>query len=156
MQVLLGIASACCHLHYSIKLLHGDLYAHNILVSRTGMPLLTDFGAASFVPTNILENTQIEKLEKIEVRAFSCLIEDLLSRLHEETVGLKVLSHLQTHNDQPAPDIIPRESEVEVQRCLYVLMENCRVDEVLCRPQFAEILNRLHLICRTVLGENSF
>jgi len=43
-----GIAAICAHLH-SKCISHGDLYAHNILVRETdGMPLLSDFGAASF------------------------------------------------------------------------------------------------------------
>ena len=56
---------------------------------QTGLsqPLLTDFGAASLLGnshtkmTNIFTLEQREKLEKLEVRAFSCLLDDLLLNL---------------------------------------------------------------------------
>lgn len=42
-NVLIGIASACIHLHQRKyrSIMHGDLYAHNILVQSDGTPLLT-------------------------------------------------------------------------------------------------------------------
>ena len=86
LRVLMGIASACALLHRSgtthlASISHGDLYAHNILVQGDGQPLLTDFGAASFKELDKLSARQIELIERIEVRAFGCLIEDLLLRL---------------------------------------------------------------------------
>jgi hypothetical protein len=45
-----SIASATRHLH-ARGILHGDLYAHNILWSQRGECLLGDFGAASFLPS---------------------------------------------------------------------------------------------------------
>lgn len=48
LTIVKGVAAVCAHLH-SNCISHGDLYAHNILVRETdGMPLLSDFGAASF------------------------------------------------------------------------------------------------------------
>src|SRR6478736_5443149 len=41
-----GIASAAAQLH-ARGILHGDLYAHNILVDPEGKPLFGDFGAAT-------------------------------------------------------------------------------------------------------------
>lgn len=86
LRVLMGIASACVLLHRSgtthlASISHGDLYAHNILVQGDGQPLLTDFGAASFKDLDKLSARQIELIERIEVRAFGCLLEDLLMRL---------------------------------------------------------------------------
>jgi hypothetical protein len=67
-----GIASAAAHLH-ARGLMHGDLYAHNILINDNDHCYLGDFGAASFYEAHEKE------FEKIEVRAFGCLIEDMLS-----------------------------------------------------------------------------
>ncbi|HIK16177.1 MAG TPA: protein kinase [Leptolyngbyaceae cyanobacterium M33_DOE_097] len=77
LQIAQGIAAAAAHLH-SQGILHGDLYAHNILVNAMGESLLGDFGAASFYP----ETTPsiAPALESLEVRAFGCLLEDVLDR----------------------------------------------------------------------------
>ncbi|MDP2805331.1 MAG: leucine-rich repeat-containing protein kinase family protein [Gallionellaceae bacterium] len=55
LSIALSIASAAAHLH-SRGVMHGDLYAHNILFNPTGEALLGDFGAASFIfnPNNSL------------------------------------------------------------------------------------------------------
>lgn len=70
-----AIAKAMCsvgvHLHER-GLMHGDFYAHNILINEDGHSYLGDFGAASFY-----DKTNVQ-YEKIEVRAFGCLIDDLL------------------------------------------------------------------------------
>jgi len=66
------IASAAGHLH-SKGLMHGDLYAHNILVNDEDNAYLGDFGAASFYDKSVVA------YEKIEVRAFGCLVDDLLN-----------------------------------------------------------------------------
>lgn len=67
-----GIASAAAHLH-ARGLMHGDLYAHNILINDEDHCYLGDFGAASFYELHRKE------FERIEVRAFGCLLEDMLS-----------------------------------------------------------------------------
>ncbi|MDD5053213.1 MAG: leucine-rich repeat-containing protein kinase family protein [Sulfuricurvum sp.] len=67
-----AIASASAHLH-SRGVMHGDLYAHNILINDKDHCYLGDFGAASFYEPHRKE------FERIEVRAFGCLIEDMLS-----------------------------------------------------------------------------
>ena len=67
-----GIASAAAHLH-ARGLMHGDLYAHNILINDNDHCYLGDFGAASFYEPHSKE------FERIEVRAFGCLLEDMLS-----------------------------------------------------------------------------
>ncbi len=81
LNIAKGIASVACHLH-SNGIMHGDLYAHNILIDAVGHSILGDFGAASFYDVAI-EKAAIEKsnnlLEKLEVRAFGCLLEDLLN-----------------------------------------------------------------------------
>ncbi len=77
LRIAQGIAAAAAHLH-ARGILHGDLYAHNILVNCLGESLLGDFGAASFYPTHI--PSIASSLECLEVRAFGCLLEDLLER----------------------------------------------------------------------------
>ena len=76
-----GIAAAAAHLHAK-GIMHGDLYAHNILVNETGDSLLGDFGAASFYDS--IESFKGQAMERLEVRAFGCLLEDLLEHCNPE------------------------------------------------------------------------
>lgn len=76
LRIALGAASAVAHLHQR-GILHGDLYAHNLLVDAQGNCLLSDFGAASFFEPDSLVG---EALQRIESRAFGCLLEELLQR----------------------------------------------------------------------------
>lgn len=72
-NVVNSIVSASSHLHAK-GLMHGDLYAHNILVDSAYDTYLVDFGAASFYDkTNKL-------YEKVEVLAFGNLLDDMLTR----------------------------------------------------------------------------
>ncbi|KWB49315.1 protein kinase [Burkholderia ubonensis] len=72
-----GIASAAHHLHER-GILHGDLYAHNILHRGAGQALLGDFGAASFYDAN--DAALGAALQRLEVRAFGCLLDELIER----------------------------------------------------------------------------
>lgn len=82
LKITKSIASVCDLLH-SKGINHGDLYAHNILVDSTGQSLLGDFGAASFYDVT---SKVAHLIERIEVRAFGCLIEDLLERIDHDVV----------------------------------------------------------------------
>ncbi|GAB2862410.1 leucine-rich repeat-containing protein kinase family protein [Pseudoduganella ginsengisoli] len=76
LRIAYGIASAAAHLHRQ-GILHGDLYGHNTLHCPRGRSLLGDFGAASFFdPAGPLAIG----LQRIETRAFGCLLEELLQR----------------------------------------------------------------------------
>jgi Protein tyrosine and serine/threonine kinase/Leucine rich repeat len=79
-SVALGIARATEHLH-ACGILHGDLYAHNILHNSEGHGLLGDFGAASFLPVN--DTGMAQALQRIEVRAFGILLAELLAHCFE-------------------------------------------------------------------------
>lgn len=70
-----GIAAAAGHLHRR-GILHGDLYGHNILHCGRGRALLGDFGAASFFAP---DEAQATALQRLEVRAFGCLLEELVA-----------------------------------------------------------------------------
>jgi len=72
---------------------HGDLYAHNILVNKEGDILLSDFGAASHYAT--LSTLQAKALEAIEVRAFGCFLEDVLSLLSPEDRKVDLMLNLE-------------------------------------------------------------
>ncbi|WP_313026412.1 leucine-rich repeat-containing protein kinase family protein [Pseudomonas lopnurensis] len=79
LRIARGVASAVAHLHRR-GILHGDLYAHNLLVDSQGQCLLSDFGAASFFdPASAMGRA----LQRVEVRAFGCLLEELLQRCAE-------------------------------------------------------------------------
>lgn len=81
-----GIASVAGHLHRA-GIMHGDLYGHNILFARRpdapARALLGDFGAASLYDR--CERERAVGLERLEVRAFGCLLEELLA--HCDTQG---------------------------------------------------------------------
>ncbi len=77
LQIAIAISSAAAYLHAQ-GIMHGDLYAHNILINDRGDCLLGDFGAASSYDLN--DRIASLALEKLEVRAFGCLLEDLLIR----------------------------------------------------------------------------
>ncbi len=76
-KIASSIASASAHMHER-NLMHGDLYAHNILVNDDSSCYLGDFGAASFY------NSSVDDFEKVEVRAFGCLLDDMLIRCEDK------------------------------------------------------------------------
>ena len=76
LSITRSMASVGMHLH-SRGLLHGDLYAHNILINENGETLFGDFGAASFYNKSDLVKSTL--LEKIEVKAYGYLLDDLCS-----------------------------------------------------------------------------
>ena len=105
-KIVHAIASASAHLHTK-KLMHGDLYAHNILINQENDSYLGDFGAASFYDENN------SNYEKIEIRAFGCLIEDLLN--------------------------ICSDTSSEEYENLYLFKEKCMNENVNERPLFNDI-----------------
>jgi len=108
-----GIASAATQLHDK-GIMHGDLYAHNILHDISGNCLLGDFGAASFYTRQ--DEPLAMAMQRVEVRAFGCLLEELLDRC----VGIG--------------------EDEEIRKSLMLLHGNCIQDETAARPLFAEIL----------------
>ncbi len=96
LAISLSMAKACAHLHER-GINHGDLYGHNILHDGQGNCLLGDFGAASLLGAS--HPGQAESLQRIEVRAFACLLEELLERCPTSPstdVTIKALWALQT------------------------------------------------------------
>lgn len=104
-----GIASAVSHLH-ARGIVHGDLYAHNILIDEIGESILGDFGAASFYDTADLKLG--ESLEHMESRAFGCLLEDLLVRCSDSGASVDSLRQLQQDCISPEPAQRPAFPEI--------------------------------------------
>jgi serine/threonine protein kinase len=93
LNIASGIASVAQQVHAK-GIMHGDLYAHNILLGQNGHALLGDFGAACFKPADAGQSLA---LEKIEVRAFGYLLEELLERCEGEattSATVATLTHL--------------------------------------------------------------
>jgi hypothetical protein len=107
-----GIAAAAAHLHAQ-GIMHGDLYAHNILYIKAGESLLGDFGAACFFDP--ADAATAEALQRLEVRAFGCLLEELLAHCPEMA------------------------AEPTTYQAWQVLMQRCMQPMVAARPLFAEI-----------------
>ena len=106
-----GIAAAAAHLHAQ-GIVHGDLYAHNILATSAGDALLGDFGAASFFD---IADASVRGLQQLEARAFGCLLEELLA-------------HCSAGAASPS-----------LQAALVALQQQCMQPAVSQRPLFAEL-----------------
>lgn len=116
LNIASGIASVSVQLH-SKGINHGDLYAHNILVNKSAECLLGDFGAASFYDVN---STLAPSIERIEVRAFACLLEDLIGLV--PTPNIDSVLHTKLQN----------------------IIDRCMSIDVKSRPSFEEVLAELN------------
>jgi serine/threonine protein kinase len=97
-----GVAQAAGHLH-GRGLLHGDLYGHNILWDGlAGEAVLTDFGAASFLPEQ-----GAQAYQKLDVRAWGLLLGELLDLCDEAASRLAVWRDLEEACTQPDPAARP-------------------------------------------------
>lgn len=114
-----GIASAAAQLH-GRGILHGDLYAHNILHKPDGECLLSDFGAAAFYDRG--NAALAHDLERLEVRAFGYLLEELLALTTEPAAD---------------PDRVAE---------LVRMQHACCLLEVAARPPFRELEAQLSLL----------
>ena len=107
-----GVASAAAHLHAQ-GILHGDLYAHNILYTAAGDSLLGDFGAACFFDPAAATAKAVQHLE---ARAFGCLLEELLAHC-PEAAGVPAVYQgwqaLLARCTQPDPTARPLFAEIE-------------------------------------------
>jgi len=81
LRTLTGVAAACAHLH-AAGFTHGDLYAHNTMVKAPcGEPKVGDFGAAyRYGGGEAFDDADAALIERVEVRAFGCLAEELVAR----------------------------------------------------------------------------
>ncbi|MGK5081154.1 leucine-rich repeat-containing protein kinase family protein [Janthinobacterium sp. HLX7-2] len=102
-----GIASAVRQLH-ARGIVHGDLYAHNIVHADAGTCLLGDFGAASmFAPGS----PDAALLQGIEARAFGVLLGELIEHGDTPLPALWALMDACLHEEvlrRPQFDVIER------------------------------------------------
>jgi Protein kinase domain/Leucine rich repeat/Leucine Rich repeats (2 copies) len=87
-RMALGLTQALAHVH-AAGLLHGDVYAHNVLHDGQGGVRLGDFGAATFLPTG--SAAQARRMQQIEVRALGYLLQELMERCIDGPEALGVL-----------------------------------------------------------------
>jgi hypothetical protein len=74
--VAAGVAAAAAHLHEN-GFVHGDLYAHNTLVSPGYATVkLGDYGAVWALPAGMRIDVQ-----RLEMRAFGCFLDDMLANM---------------------------------------------------------------------------
>ena len=86
------MAQALAQLHQR-GMLHGDVYAHNILWDpASGAALLSDFGAATLLPSS--DAALRHKLQAFDVRAFGCLLEELIARVLPDVRYAKVVAQV--------------------------------------------------------------
>ncbi|MET0382631.1 MAG: leucine-rich repeat-containing protein kinase family protein [Burkholderiaceae bacterium] len=76
-RIARGAGAALAHLH-ARGLVHGDFYAHNLLVDERRHALLGDFGAASFLPAD--DAGRSAALKRIDRRALAVLVDELAQR----------------------------------------------------------------------------
>jgi Protein tyrosine and serine/threonine kinase len=123
LSIAFSIADVAAHLHAQ-GLMHGDLYAHNILWNEQDQCLLGDFGGASFVPQQDIKLAL--GLQRLEVRAYACLLEELLDRCDASSEVQDIvdaLRELQFSCAQPQVDARPLFIEIRAELSL-LLMRN--------------------------------
>lgn len=114
-RIVLSMADALRHLHEN-KVSHGDIYAHNTMVDEHANMLFGDFGAASNL--KVLPKTQQIAMQAIEVRAFGCLLDDLLPLSYQ------------------------LESTAQYQ-ALEIIKESCMQTDTFKRPTFINVIEQL-------------
>jgi hypothetical protein len=113
------VADALAQLHQR-GVMHGDLYAHNILIDPVhGQARLGDFGAATRLPID--QRALRQNLLALEVRALGCLLEELgtaaqAQAAHPSVQALQALAHA-CLSDQPRQ----RPSVMEVAQALQAI-----------------------------------
>ena len=134
-----GIACATQHLHVR-GILHGDLYAHNILHTIQGDALLSDFGAAAFF--NVNDAALAQSLEKLEVRALGCLLEELTMRCHAAPIqsGAEAEAKATTSHRVTTP------LHTSQLQALVKLAQECLQETAAKRPSLAHICAELETL----------
>jgi serine/threonine protein kinase len=103
------VAQALAHLH-RCGVLHGDVYAHNILFNPdNGDAWLSDFGAATRLPAD--QPALCRALQALEVRALGCLLEELAQHALPGP-GVDTLARLGQVCQHPKPSQRPTVAEV--------------------------------------------
>jgi hypothetical protein len=107
LRIALGVGRAALHLH-GRSLLHGDLYAHNVLWDGArGEAVLSDFGAASVLP-----EPGAQAYRRLEIRAWGLLLGEVLDLCDGDASELAPWRNLQQACTHPNPAVRPDLSEV--------------------------------------------
>jgi len=102
LRIARGVGLGGAHLHRR-GLLHGDLYGHNVLWDgRLGEAVLSDFGAATFLPQQ-----GGEAFQRLDVRAWGLLLGELLDLCEENARHLSPWRSLQQACTQTDPAARP-------------------------------------------------
>jgi hypothetical protein len=124
-KIAAQMANAMSHLHEN-GISHGDVYAHNTMVNDQSDMLFGDFGAATSLIS--LPKSQKEAMERIEVRAFGCLLDDLIS-LNNSSEGSAAWTALtEVKNQCLSNDSAMRPSFVAIQQFFQGWMQQYSVE----------------------------
>merc|ERR1712224_1038400 len=117
-RIARDVADACAHVH-ECGIAHGDIYAQNVLWYRSSDPdirssaKLTDFGCG-------FHYVNIPQLQRIEVRAYGCLLEELLQRT-------------------------PALNSTDLEKW-NTIVHDCLQEGVMARPHFVDVLARVEAL----------
>lgn len=127
MNALEDLVEAMVHLHGTVGVAHGDVYAHNMKVNRkTGHLFLLDFGASYVVGDYWME------AERLEVRAVGVLIGELSDRM------IAVGGIFGVGDEESGASTV-----LSLQRLLVKLSDRCVDVDVRKRPSLREIQSNL-------------
>jgi Leucine-rich repeat (LRR) protein len=117
LTVAAGLSSALEAMH-SKGVIHGDVYAHNVLADAQGNIVLCDYGAAFYCP-----RAAAAAYEGHEGKAFGLLLRDLLTRMDIGFDGM--------------------EAALDVQKQLLLLVQQCTTGNPTERPRMSAISRKL-------------
>ena len=112
-----GVASALETMH-GRGLIHGDVYAHNVLADWEGNAVLCDYGAAFYAPRQLAAS-----FEGQEARAFALFLRDLVMRID---IGFEGMEHV-----------------LETQKQLLLMAQQCMSGAPSLRPKMKDVVRRL-------------
>lgn len=124
-----GVAGALEGMH-ARGLLHGDVYAHNVLADAQGSATLCDYGAAYYAPRGLAG-----ALEGQEARGFGLLLRDLVGRLDIGFEGM--------------------EAALDAQKQLLLLVQQCCSGPPAGRPRMAAVARQLRALQRSAASRGT-
>lgn len=125
-NVAAGVASALEHMH-ARGVLHGDVYAHNVLVDTDGNATLCDYGASSAYSKNSALSSVYEGME---TRAFGLLLRDLIQRVDIAFEGM--------------------EASLDAQKQILLIIQQCTTGTPESRPRISVIARKLKSLQKSV------